>query len=384
METAMRCTKALIYKDNLEHNIKSIKALLKPDVKMCVAVKADGYGCGAVVTAQTAESSGVEYLAVATVQEGIELRENGIKIGIILLSLCSHDEISDAVRHDIIPLVFDKEYIDFFCVEAKKQNKKQRVFLAIDTGMGRLGCYKDEAAELARHIQLSSSLELAGMMTHFAVSDSVHDGDKSYTQEQLHSFRDAVESVKQAGINPGICSCSSSAAGFSPSMQFDMVRPGIAVYGYYPGEINRIALEKQGINIDLKPVMQFETQVAAIRRVGAGSTVSYGRTWTAKEDTDIAVLPAGYADGLLRRFSSSIKVAINGKAYPIIGRICMDQCMIDIGRDNKNVHRWDKAIFFGPKERGAFTDAADIAEAVDTIPYEIMTGISKRVPRIVI
>ena len=381
----MRCTKALIFKENLEHNIKSIKALLKPDVKMCVAVKADGYGCGAVITAQTAEALGAEYLAVATVQEGLELRENGIKAGIILLSLCSKDEIPDAVHRNIIPLVFDKEYIALLRAEAEKQNKKQRVFLAIDTGMGRLGCYKDEAAELARDIHLNGVLELTGMMTHFAVSDSVHDADKSYTQEQFRSFLDAVESVKQAGIKPGICSCSSSAAGFvDPAMQFDMIRPGIAVYGYYPGEITPSALKKQGITLDLKPVMQFETQIASIRHIKAGSTVSYGRTWTAKKDTDIAILPAGYADGLLRRFSSSIKVAINGNAYPIIGRICMDQCMADIGKDNKNVHRWDKAVFFGPKERGAFTDAADIADATGTIPYEIMTGISKRVPRVIV
>ncbi|MGP1459347.1 MAG: alanine racemase [Treponema sp.] len=381
----MRCTKALIYKENLEHNIKSIRSLLKPNVKMCVALKADGYGCGAVTTAKIAQSLGAGYFAVAAVQEGTELRDNGIKADIILLSLCSKDEVAEAVRHDIIPLVFDKEYIGLFAEAAAQEGKRQRVFLAVDSGMGRLGVYAEEAADIARFIQSSPHLELAGMMTHFAVSDSTESRDKAYTQEQFRAFLDAVESVRRAGVNPGICSCSSSAASLAePEMQLDMVRPGIAVYGCYPDGVNRDYLARRGVDIALKPVMQFETQVAAIRRVKAGTTVSYGRTWTAQQDTDIAILPAGYADGLLRRFSPALTVAINGRAYPVVGRICMDQCMADIGADNKNVRRWDKAVFFGPKDREALCDAADIAAHSGTISYEIMTGISKRVPRIVV
>ena len=381
----MRCTKALIYKDNLEHNIKSIQTLLKPNVKMCVALKADGYGCGAVTTAKIAEALGAEYFAVAAVQEGAELRDNGIKAGVILLSLCSKDEIDEAVRRDIIPLVFDKEYIALFAETAARQKKVQRVFLAVDSGMGRLGVYAEEAADIARFIQSSSYLELAGMMTHFAVSDSIEDADKAYTKEQFRVFSSAVESVRRTGINPGICSCSSSAASLSePDMQLNMVRPGIAVYGCYPDGVDRSYLLQRGIDLALKPVMQFETQVAAIRRIKAGTTVSYGRTWTAQKDTDIAILPAGSADGLLRRFSPGLTVAINGSAYPVVGRICMDQCMADIGADNKNVRRWDKAVFFGSKDREALADAADLAALSGTIPYEIMTGISKRVPRIVV
>lgn len=381
----MRCTKALIYKDNLEHNIKSIQTLLKPNVKMCVALKADGYGCGAVTTAKIAAALGAEYFAVAAVQEGAELRDNGIKAGVILLSLCSKDEIDEAVRRDIIPLVFDKEYISLFAETAARQKKVQRVFLAVDSGMGRLGVYAEEAADIARFIQSSSYLELAGMMTHFAVSDSIEDSDKAYTKEQFRVFSSAVESVRRAGINPGICSCSSSAASLSePDMQLNMVRPGIAVYGCYPDGVDRSYLLQRGIDLELKPVMQFETQVAAIRRIKAGTAVSYGRTWTAQKDTDIAILPAGYADGLLRRFSPGLTVAINGRAYPVVGRICMDQCMADIGADNKNVRRWDKAVFFGSKDHEALADAADLAALSGTIPYEIMTGISKRVPRIVV
>ena len=381
----MRCTKALIYKDNLEHNIKSIQTLLKPNVKICVALKADGYGCGAVTTAKIAESLGAEYFAVAAVQEGAELRDNGIKAGVILLSLCSKDEIDEAVQRDIIPLVFDKEYISLFADTAARQKKVQRVFLAVDSGMGRLGVYADEAADIARFIQSSSYLELAGMMTHFAVSDSIEDTDKAYTKEQFRVFSSAIESVRRAGINPGICSCSSSAASLSePDMQLNMVRPGIAVYGCYPDGVDRSYLLQRGIDLALKPVMQFETQVAAIRRIKTGTTVSYGRTWTAQKDTDIAILPAGYADGLLRRFSPGFTVAINGRAYPVVGRICMDQCMADIGADNKNVRRWDKAVFFGSKDHEALADAADLAALSGTIPYEIMTGISPRVPRLVV
>lgn len=381
----MRCTRALIYGENIRSNILEIKKLLNPSTKLCCAVKADGYGNSASIAAKIAVECGAEFLAIATVQEGIELQENGINANFILLSPCSPEEFTEVAAHNIIPVLFDEEMISTFDDVSKKfrKNKKHGVFLAVDTGMGRIGCLPEEAANLAKKINSSNNISLMGVITHFAVSDSISDENKEYTERQFKAFTSALNSIKSEGIDPGICSCSASAAAIAnPEMQLDMIRPGIILYGYYPDEITQNYLESKGIHLNLRPAMQLETKIAAIRRFKAGKSISYGRTWKTTSETDIAVLPIGYADGLLRRLSPGLKVTINGKLYPAVGRICMDQCMVDIGIDNHHVKRWDTAIIFGPKEGGALTDAADLAKMTSTIPYEIMTSITKRVPRI--
>ena len=166
-------------------------------------------------------------------------------------------------------------------------------------------------------------------------------------------------------------------------MHFDMVRPGIITYGYYPDEITKEYLTTAHKDFNIKPVLALETQVVAIRHFPKGKTISYGRTYECPEDTDIAILPIGYADGLLRRFSPGLEVTINGKKYPVRGRICMDQCMVDIGKDNKDVKVFDKVIVFGPKESGALTTADDLAKLGNTISYEVLTSLTKRIKRII-
>lgn len=381
----MRCTKAIIYSDNLRNNINEIKKNLKPGVKFCCAVKANGYGNDAVNSAKIATELGASYLAIATVDEGIELRQAGIKTDLLLLSPCCPEEFHELVENKITPLVFDEEIVselDMVCGECGVKNHP--VFLAVDTGMGRIGCLPEEAADLAKTISASKNLKLAGMITHFAVSDSITEDNKAYTEKQFQNFKLATESVKACGIEPGIRTCAASAAGIAmPEYQLDMIRPGIILYGYYADEVSKAYLESKGIKLNLKPVMQFETAVAAIRRFTPGRSVSYGRTWTCQKETDIAVLPVGYADGLLRRNAPGLKVSINGKEYPVVGRICMDQCMVDIGLNNPDVKRWDKAILFGPKDQGALYDADDLARMTGTISYEVMTAVSKRVIRII-
>jgi alanine racemase len=166
-------------------------------------------------------------------------------------------------------------------------------------------------------------------------------------------------------------------------MHFDMVRPGIITYGYYPSEVTKEYLHSVHKDFDIKPVMAVETQVVAIRHFPKGKSVSYGRTYECPEDTDIAILPIGYADGLLRRFSPGMEVTINGRKYPVCGRICMDQCMVNIGKDNPDVKLWDRVVIFGPEESGALTTADDLAKIGNTISYEVLTSISKRVKRII-
>ena len=377
-----RCTKATIYKDNLEYNLNQIRKYVKKNVKLCVAVKADGYGHNAVLTAQIAEKVGAEFVAVATVEEGIELRDGGIKCGILLLSLCTPSEMPALFEYKITPLVFGKDYIQLIADAAKREGYSgYKVHLAVDTGMGRIGCYPEEAGEQAAFIE-SCGLKLGGMCTHFAVSDSLSPENIDFTKEQFAAFKAAVEGVKVRGIEPGICSCGASAALLNDEdMQFDMVRPGIITYGYYPDEITKEYLEKTGRHFDIKPVLSLETKVVAIRRFPAGKSVSYGRTWVADKETDIAVLPIGYADGLLRRFSPGLEVTINGKNYPVRGRICMDQCMVEIGKDNPDVKVFDTAVIFGPKESGALNTAEDLARLGNTISYEVLTALSKRVRR---
>ena len=375
---------AEIYLDNLAHNIAQIKQNLRPGVKICAAVKADAYGHGAVRCAKKAVECGVEFLSVATVGEGIELRKAGISRPILVLSLCDKSEMRSLVKYNLTPLVGDAEYIDLIEAAAKKANEKFAVHLAVDTGMGRIGCLPHEAKDLAKKIALSQNLSLGGVCTHFASADETSKKYRDYAQSQYEKFSLAIESIRAEKIDAGIVHCSSSAALLDrPEWQFDMVRPGIILYGYCAGKITQKYLSQKGIRFEPKPVMALVTSVSAIRHFSKGESVSYGCTWTSERETKIAVLPIGYADGLLRRASPGLEVAINGKKYPVRGRICMDQCMAEIGMKS-DAKRFDRVVIFGPKESGALCTAQDLADAQGTIPYEILTSISKRVKRIFI
>lgn len=369
----MKPTIAKIYLKNLQHNLKFIRSKINPNSKMCVAVKADAYGHGAIRCAKTAVECGADFLAVARVSEGIELRENGIDIPILILSLCDVSEMEDLVKYNITPLVFDEEYIYLIENVVKKLGKKDySVHLAVDTGMGRIGCQPENAVQFAKIIDSSEYLSLGGMCTHFATADSYAQSDVEYTDYQFQRFLFATESVRNAGINPGIRHCANSALTLErPETHLDMCRPGIIVYGYYPGDLK---------GNDLKPVMALVTKVVAIRDFDEGKSVSYGRTWTCDKKTKIGVLPIGYDDGLFRRFAGKLNVAINGKNYPVRGRICMDQCMVDLGDDD--VKRWSEVFIFGSKEDGALQSAQELADLTDTISYEITCQISKRVERV--
>ena len=381
-----RCSKAIIYTENLKNNIVEIKKCLSPQTKLCIAVKADSYGHNAILTSKLAEEAGAEFLAVATVDEGIELRNAGIKCNILLLSICIPEEYESLFKYEITPLIFDLENIKNLSDAADKyftNNTKFKVQLAVDTGMGRIGCYPDEAGEQAQVINNSNHLILSGMCTHFAVSDSLDKENIEFTNKQYENFEKAIENVKNKGIDPGICSCSNSAAIMNnKNMHINMVRAGIITYGYYPDDITKEYLKSVNKDIELKPVLSLETKVVAIRHFKKGQSISYGRTYVCENDTDIAILPIGYADGLLRRFSPGLCVTINGKNYPVRGRICMDQCMVEIGK-NHNVKLWDKVLIFGPKESGALNTADDLAKIGNTISYEVLTSISKRIERVI-
>jgi alanine racemase len=364
----MRATKAVIHLDRFRRNIQGVREKIGPGPRICVPVKADAYGHGAERIAAAALDAGAAFLAVATVSEGAELRNRGIGAPILLFSLPLPEELPQAVSLDLIPLVSDRDFIREAGRAAKNAGKPLEVHLKIDTGMGRLGCSPGEAVDLARGILGEKYLRLGGTATHLAAADSSAPEDTAYTKEQLARFREGVEGIRRAGIDPGIVhGANSGGVVFHEDSWFDMVRPGILLYGYSPGPGSP----------EVTPVMELRTRVSCIKPVKQGETVSYGRTWTAPRDTMIAVLPIGYADGLSRGLSGNFPVTIRGARYPLVGRICMDQCMADLGPEPE-LRRWEEVTVFGP---GTLT-AADMAAVLGTIPYEITCNINKRVPRL--
>lgn len=372
----MRATKAIIHLENLEANIMEVKKLIAKHVKICIPVKADAYGHGAVQVAIAAIKAGANALAVASVPEGIELRDAGIVAPIISLSLPTLEEIDEILYHDIHPLVMDSEFIAAFDEHARRLNKIGKVHLKIDTGMSRIGCSPSEATKLAVQISRAKNLKLKGIATHFSVSDSKATEDIAFTKKQIASFTSAVENIRKNGINPGLVHAANSGAIIQyPETHFDMVRPGIIVYGYAPSD------DLEGA-IPLKPVMSLKTQVVLIKKILKGTPVSYGCRWRADKDTYIATLPIGYADGLNRLLSKGLRVRIGKEFFPLIGTICMDQCMIDLG-PNPWVQRWDEVEIFGPNDaEHKNNNANDLAKIAGTISYEIISNINKRVPRV--
>ncbi|MDR3247982.1 MAG: alanine racemase [Treponema sp.] len=367
----MRATRALVYPDRFRGNIRAVRERIGPKRRICVPVKADAYGHGSLPLARAALEAGAECLAVAFVQEGQELRQGGVPDApILLLSQPLPDELGDLVRYNLSPFVSDIPFIDALAATTAPIT----VHLKVDTGMGRAGCCPEDALALARRIVSHGGLRLGGIATHLAVSDSLLPEDMAYTRDQLGRFRTAVEAIRDAGIDPGIVHAANSGGVlYHPDSWFDMVRPGILLYGYPPS--------RDATPVDVRPVMELHSNVVAIKKMRKGESVSYGRTWTAPEDTLIAVVPAGYGDGLRRSLSNNWQVVIQGKPYPIVGRICMDQCMVNLGPPEPDtpVSTGDDVIIFG--ETAPYT-AAEMAERLGTIPYEITCGIVKRVPRV--
>ncbi|MDR1836624.1 MAG: alanine racemase [Treponema sp.] len=370
-------TKAIIHLDRFIENIGAVRTRIGNGRRICVPVKADGYGHGALQIAQAAIEAGAYCLGVAAVTEGIELRNAGIRVPVLLFSPPHPGEIQAVIDAELTPFVSDAWFASALNEKTEAAGIRLPVHLKVDTGMGRIGCRAEEASGLAQHIADCAGLELAGVATHLAVSDSTDAQDIAYTRRQLALFKEAVDAIAGAGIDPGVVHAANSGGVIlHPDSWLDMVRPGILLYGYKAAGESGIA-DFPYEPIIARPVMELRSVVVSIKKVRKGESVSYGRTWTAREDTSIAVLPTGYADGLPRLASGKWRVVIGGGVYPLAGRICMDQCCVDL-RPDSGVRRWDEAVIFG----GAAQDAAELAETVGTIPYEITCNINKRVPRI--
>jgi alanine racemase len=358
--------------DNLAHNMREIRKISKSKDIIAV-IKADGYGHGALDIAPTLLENGATKIAVAVLNEAIELRRGGIKAPIIILGFTPPSLIDMLLRYDIEQTVYSYELAKEISNMAQKKNKKAKIHIALDTGMGRIGFLpNDESVEDVYKISKLPNIIIEGLYSHFSTAD---EEDKTYTELQLKKFNEFYDKLIKKGIKINIRHIANSAAIIDlPKSHFEAVRPGVILYGYYPSE--EVSREK----INLKPVMSLKTNIVHIKKLPAGEYIGYGRKFKTNRESIIATLPVGYADGYTRFLFEKAKVIINGSFAPVVGRICMDQCMVDV-TDVKNVQLGDEVILLGEKDNLKF-DADDIAKLIGTINYEVTCMISKRVPRV--
>lgn len=365
----MKRTAAFINIDNLVNNVSLAMEKSGGNRLVCAAVKANAYGHGAVPVSKHLLAAGVDCLGVACPREGIELRTAGITAPILVFSPPLAGDHAQIVESRLEPFVFSSQTVRKLQAEASAQKKTCRVHLKIDTGMGRIGCRPSEAADLAGEIAACGNLELRGTCTHFPLADST----REHTATALELFKKAVNAIQQAGIHPGILHAANSGALIGhPRTHLDMVRPGIMLYGYYPSR-------SQPRDIELKPVMSLVSKVSFIKKVEAGTKISYGHSFEASDKRYIATIACGYGDGLPRLLSNKGRVRVGDKQYTIAGRVCMDQTMLDMGPDCC-IKEGADALLFGPGP--GCMSAEDVAETAGTIPYEILCGITDRVERI--
>ncbi len=363
---------ALIDLDALEYNIKSIRKKTPEGTGIIGVIKADAYGHGSVEVAQVLLENGADWFAVAVVDEGLNLRKHGINAPILLLGYTPELRFEDVINNGFIQTMYSYEMAEKLSKTAVRLGKTAVVHIKIDTGMGRIGYrVNDEAADEIVRISKLPGIEVNGMFTHFAASD---EADKAYTNMQFERFMKMDKMLKDRGLNIPIRHAANSAAIMDiDSMMLNMVRPGIILYGAYPSD------EVVKENLDLRPVMSIKTHVSFVKEVEKGDCISYGRTYTAPDKRKIATIPVGYADGFIRAYAKDGKVLIKGKFAPIVGRICMDQFMVDV-TDIDDVKINDEVVLMGTQGENSIT-ADDIAKALNTINYEVFCTLSKRVPR---
>lgn len=354
----------------IRQNMLTVRKLVGPDKKILAAVKADGYGHGAVAVSHYIEKNSLaDMLGVASPEEGIELRDAGIKLPILVLGLILPEaEVFDAIiDNNLTQSVADMELANSINNHAAKKNCRVKLHLKVDTGMGRIGCPESDAVEMAKSISKMSNVELEGIFTHCPLADNP---DQIYTINQIKRFKIILDHIYSAGINIPIKHMANSAALINfPEAYLDMVRPGIMCYGYHPDS------STHG-KVNLKPVMTFKSCIIYTKNVNPDTPISYGHIYHTENSATIATVPVGYGDGYNRLLSNISKVIIRGKEYPLVGRVCMDQILINLGNDTYPVG--EEVILFG---QGSI-NAENIANLCHTIPYEITCNISKRVPRI--
>ena len=365
----------------LESNIKKIRAFASAiagkKLKFLLPIKGNGYGSGIIPIAKFVEKKQLcDYLGVAHFNEAYELKKTGVKMPILILaqSFLKSDQIGYIVKHNIEQAISDKNLLRGLNREAKKQKRIIDIHLKIDTGMGRLGVFAKDALSFIKEINKSKNIRLAGVMTHFSVADVNSSKQRAYTEQQIKIFTKLKERIIAGAQNNNIIFHAANSAGVleHPLSMFDMIRSGIASYGYPERYGN-------GLSLKLKPIMQVMTRIAIIKTYTKGHSIGYGRTYISKQGERIAIVPIGYADGLNRGLSNKLTPIVNNKKARSIGRISMDQFCIKADEKTK---AGDEVIIIG--QSGMILNSAyDIADQIDTIPYEILCsfGSAKRMRR---
>jgi alanine racemase len=334
--------------------------------KVLAVVKADAYGHGVVPVARRLQAEGVDGFGVALAEEGLELREAGIDRAILVLNGINGGAHREIIAAGLTPVVYDISEARAF--QSVSADRPIDVHLKVDTGMGRLGVPLDELQEFLRELRACPAIRVAGLMTHLSTADA----DPAYVAAQLEEFKLAQGFVRRFGHAPAVLHVANSAALFRhPETHFDWVRPGISIYGYAGSD---------SVDVPLRPAMRWRTEVLRIRTLRPGQSAGYGRSFVATRDTRLATIPLGYGDGLFRSASNRGHVLIRGARCPIVGNIAMDLTTVDVS-DAPGAAVGDEALLLG-EQQDAVLDARDLAEAAKTIPYEVLTNVSRRVPRV--
>ena len=383
VRNSTRPTWAEVSLSNLRENFRAIQDHVGKAVKVCAVVKADAYGHGAVECARALEDEGAKWLGVTSLDEAIALRDADISARILLMTGFCRGEEDDIIHFTLTPTVWDPAQIQLLeraaaRVGSRPDRRKQPIHLKIDTGMGRLGAALEELPQVCSALKSSPNLTLEGVSTHLACSEVV---DSESIQSQLQRFEEAQQILLREGFEAPILHIANSSAILSrPDSWKQMVRPGLALYGYHLlFETDGKQASDQFTGFALKPVLTWKTRILSVREMKAGQALGYGATFTTKAEAKIAVLPVGYADGLNRRLSNLGCVIVKGQYAPIVGRISMDLTLIEV-TGIAGIAAGDEVILLGSKDELS-VDAQQHAILADTIPYEILCNISKRVPR---
>lgn len=355
----------------LKHNLLAIKKKVGPQVRIMGIVKADAYGHGDYEVSKDLLNHGVEMLGIAILEEGIQLRGKGIQAPLLVLGGIFEEQIDAVIQYNLIPTVYDLKLAEAISKRAHYFNKIVNVHVYVDTGMGSIGVKYDKAVEFVKSLRDMKNLFIDGIYTHCSSSD---EKEPAYTNLQIRRFNDLLATLDEIKICIPLRHMANSGAiiGY-PDAYFTMVRPGLSLYGLYPSEeVSR--------NIGIRPVMSFKTRVIHIKDMQPGDVVGYGRTYKIIKPTRVATLPFGYNDGYNRLLSSQGKVIIRGIKASIIGRVCMDQCFVDV-TDIKDISVGDEVVIYGSQGQETIS-IESIAKQLNTIPYEVTCAVSKRVPRI--
>ena len=357
----------------LKHNYLTIKNYLTASAQLMAVVKADAYGHGAVECSRALESIGADWFGVALVEEGVELRRAGITRPIFCLGGFWRGQAEDVIEHDLTVAVFRLDQAEELNAEAREAGRIVNFHLKVDTGMGRLGMTVDEVAEFARALEPFRHIKLDGVMTHFADADS---SDPAYTETQIARYNEAIKILAELGFNPSWRHLANSAGLHAyPQSHGNLARAGATLYG-----LARDVLSSKLEPFDLQPVMSLRSRIVMLKPVPAGTPLGYGCAFTTRRASRIATIPIGYADGLRRAHSNNGRVLVRGRSAPIVGRVSMDLTIIDV-TGIPEVEVGDEVILIGEQD-GLRIAAEDLAEQIGTISYEIVTGVSARVPRV--